>query len=126
MTHEDGEREHCMSAVRPIRDPVDPVGRGFAGGRRRDSRGMDMEPVPGLTVRVLGTGWMELGHPELDDRLLCDEVGTAMWIALCRSAWNLGDAAAHLADLWDADPWSMRDMMDDWLSDLQEAGLVRR
>jgi hypothetical protein len=122
MTIEDGEREHIMSAVRPAGDPV---GRGFTDGPRPAPRGMDVEPVPGLTVRVLDTGWMELGHPGHDDRLLCDELGTAMWIALCRSAWNLGDAAAHLAELWDADPWWMRDMMDDWLADLQEAGLVQ-
>lgn len=83
-----------------------------------------MEPVSGLTIRVLETGWMELGRPDGGDRLLCDEVGTAMWIVLCQNDWNIGDAAAHLARLWHSDPWWIRDAMQDWITDLQRAGIV--
>ncbi|TCK24489.1 hypothetical protein [Pseudonocardia endophytica] len=83
-----------------------------------------MEPVAGLIVRIFDTGWMELGHPDRPDRLLCDESGTAMWIALCQTDWSVGDAAVHLARLWDADPWWVRDMMQQWINDLLEAGIV--
>lgn len=122
MTIGDGQDERIMSEMQRTGDVAGP---GLVGRSRPTPRGIDVEPVPGLTVRVLDTGWMELGHPSRCDRLLCDEVGTAMWLALCRTEWNLGDAAAHLADLWDTDPWAMRDMMDDWLDELREAGLVR-
>ncbi|WP_197520029.1 hypothetical protein [Pseudonocardia sp. HH130630-07] len=84
-----------------------------------------MEPVPGLSVRVFDTGWMEITRPDSADRLLCDEMGTAMWIALCQESWRLGDAVASLSRTWEADPWSIRDQMCDWIADLTDAGVLQ-
>jgi hypothetical protein len=79
-------------------------------------------PSSEVVARVLDSGWMELAVP--GSQLVCDESGTATWIALCRADWDLGDAAVTLADLWDTDPWSVRDMMLSWIDEFVAAGVV--
>lgn len=84
------------------------------------------EPVPGLQISVLSNGWMELHAPGSSEALLCTSQETAMWVALSRHGWSLGDAALMLSRNWGVEPWTLRDQMSAWLEQLANSGFVAR
>ena len=84
------------------------------------------EPVAGLRIDVLSNGWMELHAPGTPEALLCTAQETAMWVALSRNGWSLGDAALMLSENWGVEPWTLRDRMSEWLERLAYSGFVAR
>ena len=71
------------------------------------------------------TGLLELSLDSTGTRLVCDSVAAAMWLSLVQHSWNVCDAAATLASIWEVDPRQLRDLMTEWMATLCEAGLLR-
>jgi rhodanese-related sulfurtransferase len=83
------------------------------------------QPEPWIEAAVLADGVLELSSRLGGDRFRCGPAGTAMWIALCQSGWQVEAAAGALAEAWQADRENMRAELDIWVGELCDAGLLR-
>jgi hypothetical protein len=83
-----------------------------------------LKPADGVTVSVSRYGWLELTHSETGARVLCDESGTAMWIALRQYGGTVSEAAWKLAEICAVDPFEVRDVMVPWFAELHESGYL--
>jgi hypothetical protein len=82
-------------------------------------------PGPGVTVRVLEDGCLELHAAETGTQYRCSRIGAAMWIALRQHDGRCDAAADMLAELWGTDPVNMRADIEVWIAEMCDAGLMR-
>jgi hypothetical protein len=84
-----------------------------------------MEPAEGASLAVSRDGRLEFFRPATGERLKCNVLETAMWIALRENGWNAEVAAARLACIWEADPAELRELMVEWVEDLCALGFLK-
>lgn len=84
-----------------------------------------MEPADGAILAVSRDGRLEFFRPATGERLKCNVLETAMWIALREHGWDPEVAAARLACVWEADPIELREMMMDWVEELCVLGFLK-
>lgn len=74
---------------------------------------MAIQSAPGVTLRMLPNGHLELTCRTTHRTIDCEPVAAAMWIALKQHNGDLDRAAAVLAELWETD---IEDTKDDMIA----------